>query len=679
MTETPRDALARIEAAIEQGGLAEARQLIEDAESRFGPRPELAELRRRLTVVESALSGRGQIDAAVRRAREETSRANYPGALAAIESALRLAPGDPALAELLDQTTRAALRHESVVERNVAAAAVAERIAAQLDRGDLETAADELREANLQFGRHDKLLELQRRFDALWKQAELEKTVAFADQARAFLDGRNWTAALQQAERILRLDPKNPEALELKRRARVEIEGEEARRQAELDVERAQQDVERLIHADELPRAAHALQQAVDRLGRHPAFDEIARRLDQAKAGLQARKRLDWTQRRLKEADDLVRQAGRLSLQGKYEQAIERLETARDLHPEHPEVEGLLRAAQSSRERTLAERHRGEALAAAKAEVRQLLDALRLDEAQTRLRAAEARYGGDDPQLRALATRLARLKEAEHPAAEPPPSLDDSAAAQALARQRELAAAYSWKQALLFPFRGGGTAAVWTLVGLAVALDALAAVPRIGVVFAALRWLLPAAALGWCLEIVRETLRGKNLLPPWSALFDPRPWASDLALALGVALVAAAPLAAFALTRGFHALWGAATGWGAPAGWWVAAVLGWGGTAFAVAAWGAAGAFGFGQTLRLPQHLRAVRAGEPDALLPINLVFAVVVAIVILRAALLPAVPWLGSPLAGGLEAWGLLAAPHLIGVALRRHRIELEGTYNRR
>lgn len=669
MSETSHDALiAQIEAAIEQGGLAEARQLIEDVESRFGPRPETAELRQRLAVVESALSGRGQVEAAIRTAREETSRANYPGALAAIESALKLAPQDRSLRELLDTTTRAAMRHESVVERNRAAAAAAERIAAQLDQGDLEAAAEALREASLHFGRHDKLLEAQRRLDELWQEAELEKTVAFADQARAYLDGRNWSAALQQAERILRLDPRNPDALELKRRARAEIESAEARRQAEHEIERAQHDVERLIRADELPQAARALQEAVDRLGRHAAFDEIAERLDEAKAQLQARKRLEWTQRRLTEADDLVRQAGRLSLQGKYEQAIERLETARDLHPEHPEIEGLMRAARSGQERTLAERRRSEALTAAKAEIRQLLDALRLDEAQARLRAAEARYGADDPQLRALATRLARLRESERAGAEPPPALGDGA--EALAHQRELAAAYSWKQALLFPFRGGGVAAFWGLLGLAVALDALAAVPWVGAVFGALRWLPPAAALAWCLEIVRETLHGKNLLPPWSALLDPRGRAFDLALALGVALLAAAPLAAFVLTRGFHGLLGAS------AGWWIAAALAWGGAAFALAAWGAAGAFGFGQALRLPRHLRALRAAGPDALLPVNLVFAVTVAIVVVRAALLPAVPWLGSPLAGGLEAFALLAVPHLIGVVLRRHRIELDHAY---
>jgi hypothetical protein len=108
-------------------------------------------------------------------------------------------------------------------------------------------------------------------------------------------------------------------------------------------------------------------------------------------------------------------------------------------------------------------------------------------------------------------------------------------------------------------------------------------------------------------------------------------------------------------------------------------VLGWGGAAFAVAAWGAAGAFGSGAALSLPRHARAVRAAEPDVLVPINLLFAAAVAILVLRAALLPAAPWVGSPLAGGLEAWALLAAPHLIGVALRRRRIELGRAYGRR
>ncbi len=182
MPEPSREALvAQIEAAIEKGGLDEARQLIEAAERNLGRQPELDELRQRVSVVESTLSDRGQIEAAIRRAREEVSRANYPGALATLERALRLAPGDAGLRGMLEQTTKAAVRHEAAVERNRAVAKTADGIGELLERGDLEKAAAELREAGLKFGKHNTLTALQERLDTLWKQAELEKTVAYVE------------------------------------------------------------------------------------------------------------------------------------------------------------------------------------------------------------------------------------------------------------------------------------------------------------------------------------------------------------------------------------------------------------------------------------------------------------------------------------------------------------------
>ena len=49
------------------------------------------------------------------------------------------------------------------------------------------------------------------------------------------------------------------------------------------------------------------------------------------------------------------------------------------------------------------------------------------------------------------------------------------------------------------------------------------------------------------------------------------------------------------------------------------------------------------------------------------------------RLALVPAVPWLFMPVVRALEAYGLLLAPHLIGVLIRRHRLELGKIYSPR
>lgn len=665
------DLVTRIEAMIEQGALDEARRLIEGAMSLHGARPELDELRRRLGVVESTLSERGLVEAAIRRAREEMNRADYPSALDVLEKAIHAAPEDASLREMLNQTTRAALRHEAAVERNRAVVVAVERIGGLLARGRLEEAMAEMREANLTFGKHKALLALQERLDVLWREAELEKTVAFVDQARAFLDGEKWSAAQEQAERVLRADPQNEEALTVKRRAQVALEREAARKHADLDVEAARQDVERLILAGEVAGANRSLQEAIDRLGRHEAFEALGRQLDQAKAELQAKKRFEWNQRRLKEAEDLVRQAGRSSLQGQYEEAIRRLHQARELHPDHPEIEGMLQAAQAAEERNRLERRRSEALQAAKLEIRQLLDALRLSDAAVRLQVARGRFE-DDTDFQDLAIRLQRLREAESAGQAPaaPKGVDPRTEAEALERQRALASAYSWKQALLFTFRGEGVKIFWGALILILGLETLAAWVETPIVLGVLRWLVSVAVLGWLLPIVRETFLGHGTFPASNELTDLKSRAVDIALTLGMLVAAAAPLVVWTLARGWHGLFAG------PTGWWCFVVLLWLASAFFVTASGAAGSFGYRNVPRIVRHARGVRVAAPELCLVVNFVFGLTITVMVLRAILVPYIPWMGAPLAAIFEVYGLLTAPHLIGVAIRRHRIELVKVY---
>ncbi len=664
--------IAQIEAAIEAGGFAQARQLIASAETHLGPDPALAELGRRVAEVES-ISAPVDVASAIRRAREEVSRANYPGALGVLQVALKQAPQDPELRDMVDQTTKAALRHEAAAERNRAVAASAEHVEGLLAQGDLEAAAAELHEAGVKFGRHSTLATLSDRLEALRREAGLEQTIAFVDQGRAHLDSKNWQGALLEAERILRLDPRNAQALELKQKAQAEIEREAAGQEHRLAIEKAGQDVERLIAAGEMARATRALEEAVDTLGRDPSFEELAGRLDQAKVDLQAKKRLEWTQRRLNEAESLVRQAGRLSLQGKYELAIERLAAARELNPEHPELAGMLQAAESARERGEAERRRNQELGTAKASIRSFLDGLNLNEAEAQLQTTRRRFP-DDPQLAALGARLKRLRESERSTALPVAvaAADPEAEDQALAHQRALAAAYSWKQAFLYPFRGDALTAFAILLGAGLLLEIFDALPVLGAFFAVLRSLLPILVLGFALTIVRETFAGHNVLLAPAELVDAAGYARDLGLVAVTALVASLPLLLFVLT---HRLHGLLTPDGA-VGWWIVAPLGYLAALFAVPTCAAAAAFGTRQLPRLVHHLRSFSVAEGEPLLAVGVGFAVVVAVTMVRASFVPLIPWMGAPLATALEVWALVCLPHLAGVVLRRHRIELGRVY---
>ena len=46
----------------------------------------------------------------------------------------------------------------------------------------------------------------------------------------------------------------------------------------------------------------------------------------------------------------------------------------------------------------------------------------------------------------------------------------------------------------------------------------------------------------------------------------------------------------------------------------------------------------------------------------------------LMPTAVAAAVPWLGVPLGAAVEVYALLLVPHLVGVAVRRHRSALLG-----
>jgi len=65
-----------------------------------------------------------------------------------------------------------------------------------------------------------------------------------------------------------------------------------------------------------------------------------------------------------------------------------------------------------------------------------------------------------------------------------------------------------------------------------------------------------------------------------------------------------------------------------------------------------------------------------ETLLVVDGLFALGLLIVLLQVFLVPEIPWLGLPIVRVLEVYGLLVAPHLIGVLVRRHRLELSKIY---
>ncbi len=614
------------------------------------------------------------VSALIGEARRAISKARYDPALELLQQAALLAPEDGEVRELLAQTERASRRHRAAMVRHQAILDWAGRIEASLEQGELETARADLREAVLELGRDDALSALERRLVARETAARHSLAAELAGKARALLDAGDWHGAFKVAEQSLRFAPL-AEAEETRTEAKANLDEEAARRQHSEAIEAVRRRVERLLEARELALAGRKLREAVDQLGNHEDFDRLGRRIDRAKSDLRFRQRVEWAERRAREAEGLVSEAARLSLMGDHGQAIERLEAARELDPTHPDLDAKLETARSARERQLAHQERVERIAHSAPRIRSHLDGLRLDDAEQAIRLAVQEFG-EPERFAAHRTRLERLCEVER-SGSPPPTAGEAAGRPSetalLERQQVLAAAYSWKQTLLYPFRGAAPRAFAVLLAILLALDALGAMPWIGLAGNVLGVLVRIAALGLAIYVLRVTASGRNLLPVWSELADPARWARDLLRAGALLLLAGLPLLLWLATRPWHGAPGAVSG---PVVWLVVALLAWLGVAFLFAAAGSAETFGYAQVPRLARHARALVAEGGEALLAIDGVFLLVVLVVLLAFALVPFIPWLFLPLTRALEAEGLLAVPHLIGVLVRRHRLGLSMIY---
>ena len=614
------------------------------------------------------------VDALLGQAQHAIGKADFATALELLRRAAGLAPDNAQVRQLLAQTEQASRRHQAAVTRHQAVLQRARQIYELLERNDLEAAREQLREAGVEFGKHEALTALEERLASQQQAAVGRRAAAHALSAREYYRNGNLRGALQDTQRSLRL-VEDAKVRELHDRVRAELEHQAEAHHYRQAIEEARGDVERLIAARELPRADHRLQEAIDQLGRDESFEELRRRIDKAKYDQRFRQRVEWAERRAKEAERLSAEADRLSLQGAHGRAAEQLEAALELDPSHPDLEAKLEAARAALDRQLAEQHHSEAVDARVAEVQAHLDALRLDEAEAAIRAAIEELG-EPHRFVTLGTRLERLREVERGGEQPAPAPADGGETDraALRRQRILAAAYSWKQALLYPLRGTGLVLGGLLLATLLALDFLALIPALSTVFGILAVLVLCVPFGLFPQIVRETLAGHNLLPAWNELVDPKRWALDLLRMAGLLLLAGLPLLLWLATRLWHGALGADS---SPLGWLLAALLGWLGTAFFVTSSGSVEAFGGRQMLRLARHGRSFGASEGDGLSVVGGVFLGALLLVLLRAALLPAAPWLFGPFVRAIEVYALLAVPHLIGVVVRRHRVELARIYD--
>ena len=667
--------VAEIEGAIESGRFADAQRFLEIGERHHGASPQAAELRRRLLEIER-LARPPDAHRLLQHAEARIQSADYAEALKSLRQAAQIVPRDGEIRRLLEQTEKAAARQQQAVERNRAVEVAAQEIAKLIDQGELSAARRRLQAIGGEHAGHRVLTSLRQRLAALENQHQQQLSEERLTHARALLESANWHGAAQEAERILRATPENQAAREIYHQARAHIDEEMRARQLQNEIEETRQDVERLIKARALSQASQRLDQAVRTFGEKEEFTRLALEIDKAHSDVRFRQRIEWAERRSNEARRLIDEASNLSLRGEYATAIERLRSAKELDPSHPEIEGKIVLATEALDRQLQDRQRNESLRHREEQIRGALDAMLLDQAARTLALAQREFGDQEERLRPLARRLERLRETERTTAEvahlKAEDLPAAAQARILEKQRLLRRAYPWHKTLLFPFRGAGPMLFGAGLVTAMVLDILAALPQGGTIFAVLRGLLLVFFLGCFPAIIRLSAAGQNQLSEPGDLFDFEEWPQDLGHFLAIAGVALLPLLLWLATRGLHGSLEVDRG---PWGWWVFALLLWPACASIVVFNGARDLFGASWWNQPARHWRALGTTPTDSLVIVDLLFLGCAVLFLLRFALIPHL-WAAALLASVVEIYGLLVIPHMVGVWGRRRRLELARVY---
>ncbi len=585
------------------------------------------------------------------------------------------------------------------------------RVEGAIADGRFAEARSALEEAGRRFGPTPVLDELRRRVDEVETIAVEPQFRALVRQAQEAIHKAEYRAAIGALKRAQGLKPEDRETQVLL------AETEKAERRRRRAVEREQAVLQKageigdLLGRDELAAGRAELESAGIEHGKHAALTSLWQRLENLEDGA-----------RRQRIDELAERARSLLAGDNLQGAREEAERVLRFDAGHRQAREIAERARTALERQAGRRHHERAVEAARHDVERLIAAGELPQASRRVRQAIEELGReeifgelegrldkarDDLQFRqriewaerraneaaglieeaallsfkgAYGEAIERLEAARQLDPSHPETRGKLKTAT-LARERQIAerrraeeraaqtraAAYTWEQAFGFPFRGRGPAAFWGGLALLLALDALSLLPAVGTVFTALRSLVPLAAGAFVLDVVRATAAGGNRLPAWE-LAPGRRWAAGLLTVLAIAATALAPLALWVAVRPWHGGLGEESG---PLGWLLAAVLLWLASAVLVLGCGA-GAFGWRRAWSFRSHFRALAIGGLDVLIAIDALFALAVVDLLGRLALAPVLPWLAVLLVAAVEVYGLLLVPHLIGIAVRRHRLEL-------
>lgn len=366
---------------LQSGRLDAAEERLARALVECGETAELAALRQRIATVRQHERD-AHVKLLLREATGCVEAFLFPEAVAKVEDALRLKPGDPALVEIQAKMRTAWKEHETTVRRERIREEEAASIVGLVDSGDVERALKRLEALTTHLGEGGPLARVRERVEAAVRarRAHEEKLLTILGDARQAVAHGEPDRALTLLDEATELDAADPEIGVLRAEAEAQaMRLAEQRRRAQELLEAAAA-VELCLGTGELDEAERALALAEKMFAGEAVVRGLRQRCDRQR-----------TQARAVHLVNLLEQARALAAVEQFEKATLDAQQVQGLDPGNPEARELL-----------AELPRRQAAFT----VELLLIRGSHDEAARALALAEKLHGTSDPLLAPLRTRL---------------------------------------------------------------------------------------------------------------------------------------------------------------------------------------------------------------------------------------------------------------------------------
>jgi serine/threonine protein kinase len=229
-----------------------------------------------------------------------------------------------------------------------------------------------------------------------------EESAALKAQIHALLlgagklvEGRHFDEARLQLATVLELAPGNPEGIKLQQTLEAADLKMQQRRQREADA------VRQAILGEQYERAGARLDDAVDRLGAAPIFEQLRGELAEA---------LERHQAKLSRLRAIESEAGELIAAERFDEAVELAREGLELSPGHREIGALLERAESGGSAQLEAARRAAEIADTAAGIAAQIESGHADEAERALQVAVKLYGEQNV-FTTLGEDLERLRD----------------------------------------------------------------------------------------------------------------------------------------------------------------------------------------------------------------------------------------------------------------------------